>query len=165
MTIRSGVGTSVDMAPPWPGQGGHFYRVKTGHFYCRSTAAISVDRRVTGRDDRSDRRPEPTLLRRSAAVDLARACIPGAVVLCATAVARGALPAATAVRRSPGHRRGPVNVPGRTVEVGRRSHSPSRPVAPQPYKALRVPGGCGGPCLTAAFPAGGDGSASPKQPS
>src|SRR5690242_14958793 len=39
MGIRSGVGTSVDMAPPWPGQGGHFYRVKTGHFYCRSTAA------------------------------------------------------------------------------------------------------------------------------
>ena len=33
------VGTSIDMAPPWPGQGGHFYRVKTGHFYCRSTGA------------------------------------------------------------------------------------------------------------------------------
>jgi hypothetical protein len=26
------------MALPGPGQGGHFYRVKTGHFYCRSTA-------------------------------------------------------------------------------------------------------------------------------
>jgi hypothetical protein len=25
------------MVPPWPGQGGHFYRVKTGHFYCRTT--------------------------------------------------------------------------------------------------------------------------------
>src|SRR5262245_14128197 len=38
MAIRSSLGTSIDMAaPPWPGQGGHFYRVKTGHFYCRST--------------------------------------------------------------------------------------------------------------------------------
>src|SRR4051794_9446133 len=41
MAIRSGVGTSIGMAPPWPGQGGHFYRVMTGHFYCRSTAHAS----------------------------------------------------------------------------------------------------------------------------
>src|ERR1700732_3394186 len=38
MGIRSAVNTSIAMAPPWPDQGGHFYRVKTGHFYCRSTA-------------------------------------------------------------------------------------------------------------------------------
>src|SRR4051794_3302230 len=41
MGIRSGVGTSIDMAPPWPGQGGHFYRVKTGHFYFRSTRSCA----------------------------------------------------------------------------------------------------------------------------
>src|SRR3954454_24523573 len=40
--IRSGVGTSIAMAPPWPEQGGHFYRVKTGHFYCRSTGSGSL---------------------------------------------------------------------------------------------------------------------------
>src|SRR3954447_11332336 len=39
--IRSGVGTSIAMAPPWPEQGGHFYRVKTGHFYCRSTGGMA----------------------------------------------------------------------------------------------------------------------------
>src|SRR5579859_4111242 len=35
--IRSVESTAIDMAPPWPGQGGHFYRVMTGHFYCCST--------------------------------------------------------------------------------------------------------------------------------
>ena len=34
--------TSVDMVPPWPDQGGHFYRVKTGHSYCRSTGARRI---------------------------------------------------------------------------------------------------------------------------
>src|SRR5262249_40248792 len=29
------------MSPPCRAQGGHFYRVKTGHFYCRSTEQFS----------------------------------------------------------------------------------------------------------------------------
>src|SRR3954454_363930 len=37
MGIRFWLGTPIVMAPPWPEQGGHFYRVKTGYSYCRST--------------------------------------------------------------------------------------------------------------------------------
>src|SRR5262245_34289979 len=50
MAIRSGLRTAIDMAPPWPDQGGHFYRVKTGHFYCRSTAIwfVPEEQRATG---------------------------------------------------------------------------------------------------------------------
>src|SRR5579859_3992334 len=42
--IRSVESTAIDMAPPWPGQGGHFYRVMTGHFYCCSTVSGSFFR-------------------------------------------------------------------------------------------------------------------------
>ncbi len=37
MTIRSPSLDAIDINPPCRAQRGHFYRVKTGHFYCRST--------------------------------------------------------------------------------------------------------------------------------
>jgi hypothetical protein len=40
MAIRSVVGPSIDMAPPWQGQRGRFYLGKSGHFYFGLTGLI-----------------------------------------------------------------------------------------------------------------------------
>src|SRR5262245_1175631 len=74
--------------------------------------------RIRTREER--RNAETTVLRRSAAAEVARTCIPGAVFLFAAAGAGAPRAGPTAVRRRPGAGGGPVNVPGRDVEVGDR---------------------------------------------